>query len=207
MATGGLLNELNGKMGISSPSKSVPVMKLIKEHKPQSKEELVELIKFHYENKCSCGIVSHGTVENFGKKLFESQIEYWGEQKFTLKQCIQWEYDLFVVNSLKGGILENKALEKLTNYLRYTGFLVTETFGSLDEELRIDLVITHEGIISSGVQVKPSTYLGMREGVKQMNIISNERWGNPVHYLYYDQDGRFENMSEVVHAIIKKANG
>jgi len=42
--TGGPLNELNGKMGISAADKSVPVMKLIRKHKPKSREELVQLI-------------------------------------------------------------------------------------------------------------------------------------------------------------------
>ena len=41
--TGSPLNELNGKMGISAPFKSVSVMKLIRIHKPKSKEELVQL--------------------------------------------------------------------------------------------------------------------------------------------------------------------
>jgi len=53
--TGGPLNELNGKMGISAPYKSVAVMKLIKQHNPKSKGELVELIKWHSENTCECG--------------------------------------------------------------------------------------------------------------------------------------------------------
>ena len=39
--TGGALNELNGKMGISNPNTSVPVMKLIKTHQPKSRNELV----------------------------------------------------------------------------------------------------------------------------------------------------------------------
>jgi DNA gyrase/topoisomerase IV subunit A len=44
--TGGELNILNGGgRGISAPDKSVPVMKLIKVHKPKSKEELVNLIE------------------------------------------------------------------------------------------------------------------------------------------------------------------
>ena len=50
--TGGPLNELNGKMGISAPFKSVPVMKLIRIHKPKTRDELYELIKFHFENNC-----------------------------------------------------------------------------------------------------------------------------------------------------------
>ena len=56
--TGGELNLLNGNQGISAPFRSVPVMKLIREHKPRTKNELVELIEYHYKNKCSCGIVA-----------------------------------------------------------------------------------------------------------------------------------------------------
>jgi len=62
MSTGGDLNMLNGQMGISAPYQSVAVMKLIKQHSPKSKHELVELIKYHYEHTCSCGIVSKGSV-------------------------------------------------------------------------------------------------------------------------------------------------
>ena len=68
--TGG---ELNGKMGISNPSRSVPVMKLIKMHNPKSKDALVQLIEYHKINMCPCGIVSKGTVKEFGEWLFESQ--------------------------------------------------------------------------------------------------------------------------------------
>ena len=76
--TGGELNELNGKMGISNPSTSVPVMKLIKTHNPKSKEALVQLIEYHKINRCSCGIVSKGTVREFGEWLYESQKKHWG---------------------------------------------------------------------------------------------------------------------------------
>lgn len=53
--TGGLLNELNGKMGISAPYKSVPAMKLIRALNPKSKEELVELIEWHSKTTCAWG--------------------------------------------------------------------------------------------------------------------------------------------------------
>ena len=115
--TGEPLNELNGKTGISAPYRSIPVMKLIKVHRPKSKEELVELIKFHFENDCECGIKSKGTVEDSGKNLFNSQKAYWGENRCSLKDCIQWEYDLFVVQSLKGGTVEKKAAAELNNLL------------------------------------------------------------------------------------------
>ena len=64
--TGGELNILNGKYGVSAPNKSVPVMALIREHKPKSHEELYRLIDEHSKRNCKCGIKSQGTVENFG---------------------------------------------------------------------------------------------------------------------------------------------
>lgn len=108
--TDGLLNLLNGKMGISAPHKSVPVIKLINTHKPKSYDELESLIEYHYLNDCSCGIRSQGSVFDFGKNLYGSQIEYWGEYKFTLEECVQWEYDLFIINSLKGNKWKIKLL-------------------------------------------------------------------------------------------------
>ena len=95
--TGGELNKLNGDAGISAPQKSVPVMKLIKNHRPKSKDELHEQIKFHYENNCPCGVKSQGTVEDFGKNLYDAQLSAYGKYKYSLQECIQWEYDLFVV--------------------------------------------------------------------------------------------------------------
>ena len=115
--TGGELNELNGKMGISDPKRSVPVMRLIRNHKPKSKDALVHLIEYHKNNKCDCGVISTGTVLEFGERLYDSQEKYWGEKRYTLAQCIQWEYDLFVVQSLKGGMIEKKALIIFKNVL------------------------------------------------------------------------------------------
>ena len=69
---------LNGKYGVSAPQDSVPVMKLIRVHKPKSREGLVRLIKEHSEKKCACGIVSQGSIEDFGRNLYEAQLEEWG---------------------------------------------------------------------------------------------------------------------------------
>lgn len=199
--TGGLLNELNGKMGISAPYRSVPVMKLIKTHRPKSKEELVELIRFHFQNRCPCGIQSKGTVEDFGRKLYQSQQQYWKENKFSLKDCIQWEYDLFVVQSLKGGIIETKAAKELQRLL--PNFVVEEAEGYLDEELRIDLIVEKNGEEVAGIQVKPKTFLRMRREVITFNKTANQKWHLPVFYLYYDEMEAFENMEELVRQILK----
>jgi len=199
--TGGPLNELNSKMGISAPYKSVAEMKLIKIHQPKSKEELVELIKFHFEHNCKCGIKSQGTVEDFGRNLYNAQKTYWRENRYTLKECIQWEYDLFVIQSLKGGVVEKKAVIELGNLL--TAYKVSEAEGYLDEELRIDLIISNHQMEVCGVQVKPSTFLLMRRSVITFNIAANKKWDKPVYYLYYNENEIFENLHALVN-IIKK---
>lgn len=199
--TGGPLNELNGKMGISAPFKSVPVMKLIRTHKPLSKDALVQLIEYHHKNKCACGIESQGTVEMFGKNLYESQLIYWKEYKYSLKDCIQWEYDLFVIQSLKGGIIEKKAISILQD--QFNNYLIQEAEGFLDEELRIDILIKHNNLDVAGIQVKPLTYKLMREEVISFNTTANKKWGKPVYYLYYDKGENFVNLEDVVLEIEK----
>jgi len=194
--TGGPLNELNGKMGISAPARSVPVMKLIKTHQPKSKDELVELIRYHHENNCKCGIKSQGTVRDFGRNLYESQLKYWGKYRFTLQQCIQWEYDLFVVQSLKGGIIEKRAIRELARLL--PEFDVTEAAGYLDEELRIDILLQKNGETRVGIQVKPVTFKRMRAEVISFNRTANQKWKHPVFYLYYNENEEFENVSGLI---------
>ena len=199
--TGGELNNLNGKYGISAPYKSVPVMKLIKQHSPKSKEELSELIKSHYENDCFCGIKSQGTIEDFGKNLYDAQQEEWGEYRYSLQDCIQWEYDLFIMQSLKGTLIEDKALVELRKLL--TEFSIEKAEGYVDEELRIDLIVSNEIEEVCGVQVKPETFNYMREGVVLFNKIANAKWGKPVYYLFYNSDEVFSNLDEII-ADIKK---
>lgn len=200
--TGGELNELNGKMGISDPKRSVPVMRLIRNHKPKSKEALVQLIEYHKNKKCDCGVISTGTVLEFGKRLYDSQEKYWGEKKYTLAQCIQWEYDLFVVQSLKGGMLEKKALIMFKKEL--PSFYFEEAEGYLDDELRIDILVYDKNKkIIGGVQVKPKTFKSMRSEVLFMQKKQNEKWGYPVWYLFYNKDESFSNKEDVIKKLKK----
>ncbi|HFA51356.1 MAG TPA: MjaI family restriction endonuclease [Bacteroidetes bacterium] len=201
--TGGELNRLNGKYGISAPQRSVPVMKLIKTHRPKSKGELYELIKYHFEKKCHCGIKSKGTVESFGKKLYAAQLQEYGEYKFTLKECIQWEYDLFVVQSLKGKNIELKALQQLQKILKTVHLNIQEAEGFMDEELRIDLIVLKKEKPICGIQVKPLTFNNMREGVIFFNKNANAKWGRPVYYLFYDEAEKITNLDEVTGNILK----
>lgn len=171
-------------------------MKLIRIHKPKSKDELVELIKKHFEEDCNCGIKSQGTVEDFGRNLYNSQIKYWGEYRYSLKDCIQWEYDLFVVQSLKGNIVEKKAEKILRQAL--PEYLFEEAEGYLDEELRIDILVKLDDEEKCGIQVKPVTFNKMRPEVILFNKGANKRWGKPVYYMFYDDNELFQNVEDIV---------
>jgi hypothetical protein len=200
--TGGELNKLNGKYGISAPNKSVPVIKLIKSHKPQSKEELVRLIKEHFTDKCGCGIISQGTIEDFGKNLYETQIKEWKEYRYSLQDCIKWEYNLFVVQSLKGSIVEEKAKNIISKLL--PNLQVEDANNYYDEELRIDLNIKLNNKIIVGLQIKPNSYKFVRQSVKFMNLNRNSLVNFKVFYLYYDYNTEeFLNIKEMIDEIVK----
>ena len=201
--TGGELNLLNGKYGISAPKNSVPVMKLIKAHRPKSKDELYHLIQDHSETNCPCGISSKGSIEEFGKRLFDAQLIEWGVHKYSLRTCIQWEYDLFIIQSLKGNLIEKKAKETLQPILHVVGLNIHFAEGFVDEELRVDLLVSKNSSIICGIQVKPATYKKMREGVIFQNKKSNEKWGKPVFYLYYDDKEILINLDRTITDILQ----
>ncbi|MBR0369722.1 MAG: MjaI family restriction endonuclease [Methanobrevibacter sp.] len=189
-------------MGISAPYKSVPVIKLINTHKPQSYSELESLIEYHYLNECECRIKSKGTVYDFGKNLFNAQMMFWGENKFTLEECIQWEYDLFIINSLKGSEMENKAVNELKEKLS-DNFEIVNTEGYVDEEYRVDIEIKRNNEVILGIQVKPSSYKYMRCEVKNFNTIRNAKYKKDVKYLYYDDAKKFINLDDIIQDLTK----
>ena len=201
--TGGELNLLNGKHGISAPANSVPVMKLISAHRPKSRDELYGLIQYHYEATCKCGIRSKGRIEDFGKKLYDAQFKEWGQYKYSLKDCIQWEYDLFVTQSLKGNALEHKAKKELSYILKTVELNIEIAKGFIDEELRVDLLVVKNTTPICGIQVKPLTFKKMRKGVIIHNKKANQKWGKPVFYLFYNEMEEMVNMDETVAGILK----
>ncbi len=113
--------------------------------------------------------------------------KYWGQYKYTLEQCIQWEYDLFVVQSLKGGIIEKEAAKLLQTALNH--HIIEEAQGYLDDEFRIDLIVydLNKNIVG-GIQVKPKTFNSTRPEVLFMQKKQNLRWGHPVWFLFYNKD-------------------
>ncbi len=198
--TGGELNWLNGKFGVSAPDKSVPVMKLIRTHKPKSQHELYSLIREHFVHRCDCGIISQGTVEDFGRNLYKAQFKAWGKEKYTLNECIRWEYHLFVTNSLKGELMEVKAQKLLAK--TFPNLMIKRADEYVDAELRVDLTVeSQDRMVLCGVQVKPESFDKMRQSVKDIHLISNAKWGRPVFNLVYDDQSVFTNLVKVTAGI------
>lgn len=197
--TGGELNRLNGKKGISAPHKSVPVMKLISEHNPKSHQELVTLIEEHVGGADCCSVVSQGTVEDFGRNLYEAQQDFWGEERYSLEECIEWEYDLFISQSLKGDTMETKAISKLKKRLSDIDSIKFEESNEIvDNEYRIDIEVKSRNTIISGIQVKPNSYSNMRSEVKFRNKSANKKYEGDVFYVFYDYDSEeFDNLEIV----------
>ena len=194
--TGGLLNELNGKMRISAPQNSVPIIKLINTHQPRTAYELEKLIEYHHTHDCPCGIKSKGTVYDFGKNLYESQKYYFKDYLFTLEECMQWEYDLFITNSLKGNNMEKQAMEMLENGLP-DEYHVRKSHRLIDEKCNVDLEIVKDDKTLVGVQVKPVSYNYTDQEVKDINKTKNSNYKYDVIYLYYDDEGTIINAEDI----------
>ena len=67
------------------------------------------------------------------------------------------EYDLFIINSLKGNKMEDKAIGELKNKLP-AEYIIDNAIGFINEEYRVDIEIKKDNEIILGIQVKPSSY-------------------------------------------------
>jgi hypothetical protein len=213
-STGGELNTINEKYRCNSKSKSVPVMQLIREHKPNTNDELVALIKTHTKdgihNNCKCGCKSAGTIKDFGKNLYNANVKHFCElgdcsAAKSLEECELFMYTLFVTNSLKGNNMENKALKELnkTGLIYHKIEIASE---DCDFKYGVDLVaIDKNGDEVCGIQVKPISYkmLPQDHQVRAINNKKNEDYGKPVFYLYYDATLVFTNIKETIESINK----
>ena len=198
--TGGPLNWLNGRAGTSAPHRSVPVIQLIRVHRPRSAFELEALITSHWETVCPCGIVSQGRVQDFGRALFEAQRLHWGEYRYSLQECTQWMYDLFVHQAMRGDRMESEAAARLSAALAPVAHVqMSDVF--LDCELRIDLEVLRAGQRVAGVQVKPISFFRMRSSLVTAQAMRHAELGLPVFVLCYDAEGHFVALPEIARAI------
>jgi len=68
----------------------------------------------------------------------------------------------------------------------------------------VDLQIFYKNILIAGIQVKPSSFLNMRENVSEFNKNTNKAYEKPVFYVYYDYDTeRFLNLENTIKEIME----
>lgn len=214
--TGGILNRINELYKCNSKHRSVPVMSLIRHHQPKTNAQLAMLIEVHQANReyanCPCGCRSAGTVKDFGKNLYDAQLDYFNKlseseriannfnEVFTLEHCELFMYTLFITNSLRGNNMETKAQQELNRTGKVYHKLECAS-EELDFKYAVDLIaVNKENKAVCGVQVKPATYQTLREDheVKVVSRKKNAAWGMPVFYLYYSNDMQFTNLEEVI---------
>ncbi len=191
--TGDELNYLNGKYAISSPANSVPVMKLIKYHRPYTEAELEVLICSHVNSICDCGVRSKGDVSAFAKNLYEAQQKEWSEYRYSLEVCEEWQYNLFIRQSMKGRMMELKAMALFRDH--FPGCEVSLASDHLDENYRVDIVMSQNDTILWGIQVKPESFKNARSSVQQHHARQNASCPFPVIYLYYNKSMDFINFN------------
>lgn len=190
---------LNGKYKISAPHNSVSVMALISNHHLKTCSEVVEMVSYHAEAKCKCGVVSRGTIRDFGYNLYNAQIREWGEYKFTVRECLDWMYALFTTQSLRGSSIEHDAIDGLARVFPDYGIAHSTTHE--DEEFSVDIIVNRDSKRLCAVQVKAESYKNIPDDVKKLDTIKNLGIVVPVFYLYYNKSGKFINSDEIVENI------
>lgn len=211
LPTGGELNWLNEKYKCNARRNTVPVMDLVRHHRPTSPENLRTLIEAHYTvNVCAqCGCKSAGTVEQFASQLFEAQYnepEQRVNRRYTWDECYTFHYTLFCVAPLRGIAMERAVHGAVGTLLRHTrAWCIREATQREDFDCAVDLVIERTDADSDhrpravlGLQVKPDSVL-KRTSVMAQNRRKHKTFGAPVLFIVYDQRGQWSpTASDVV---------
>ena len=140
-SSGGPLNDICEKFRLKTRKNSIPVIALQSKHKINSPEELAIAIDEHYKEKepCWCGIVGKGTMEMMAQNLYDSQdtpeglafLTEKGDKPWDIDTCRRWTFNLFAVNSFKGKLVEDAAIERFRESLswKYEVEKTTEDMG------------------------------------------------------------------------------
>lgn len=165
LPTGGALNHINEKHKCNSRHHTVPVMELVKHHRPTTPERLRELIECHYRQPSLCEVckcVSMGTVEQFASRLYEAQYKESDTQEVTPLQktktknrhtwdeCYRFHYTLFCIAPLRGLAMEQTYQKQLYTALQQhrtarsqtsAKWIVREATQQEDFDCAVDLVV------------------------------------------------------------------
>ena len=198
LPTGGELNRLNEHARCNSRRKSVPVMDLVRAHRPADPEVLRVLIENHHHRKCRhCDCRSMGTVEQFATNLYNAQFERGAglQKRYTWDECYNFQYTLFCVAPLRGRAMEEASMAEFVKAIKehdgFVGLKCREATRKEDFEYAVDFVVVDScGAPVLGVQTKPASFLH-RADVLQQNRDKQARFNAPVVFHVYDRSGTF----------------
>ena len=219
MSTDSPLYRLNKKHDISAPENSVPVTKLIRVHQPRNRTELFALFKSHVDCECECGIKSKGTIKDFGVNLYNAQIDEWGQHIFTLKECIQWEFDFFLLLSgfPNGNTIVEKAILYIRNFVEKHPEYQSDGFWAISKctgNHGVDILVSpadpkrevYPFPTECYIKVEPKIYKYMEGSIKRVDETCDGLFNaTPVFCLYYDEDSKFINFDNVIELVVNRS--
>ena len=182
--TGGELNVVNEKYYINSIRNfGFGIMDFIEMYKPETPEEVAKLIAKHTKK----------TIPMLGKELYDAQKQE--GLNYTLEDCIDFEYTLFCINSIKG---INKEKEAVAFFNQFYDARRTPTY--VDSQYSIDILLKKDGHPIAAIQVKPDSYKTCSDKIKNINKYKNglfkSKYKVPVYYLYYNNSG-WSSLEEI----------
>ena len=161
----------------------IKIMKFIKDH-PQLKT--VRTLTDHLNLIATQ--TGKQTIADMAERMHTKQELY--NTTYTYEDCYNYIHDLFTTKSLKGTLMENKALEYLKiNCERY----VWETADVYhDTKCNIDIVgCDSDQNIVIGVQVKPLSYKYADAKSHLINDIKINKSNINTYYMYYDKEDKW----------------
>ncbi len=206
VSTKGILNVICERYGVNRKNQSVSIQQLIRYHKPKQQAELTALIASHQEGhqheNCACGSKSKGTVETFATNLYNAYKRYVSEIDNTVEyknyeDCLIFIKHLFVINSIKGNMMEDVVVDwtngKLRQLNKELGLNCKAELANelMDFSYAVDVIVKDEIGEMFGIQVKPVSYKNFHEEhiVVKQNKDKNKLYGKPVVYVYYNEEG------------------
>ena len=200
-SSGGTLNDICEAFRLATRKNSISVISLQQKHKIMSADHLLAEIDRHYHEDCDCGLKSAATIEQMSQKLHDSQsktsakaiLDAKGEKAWDLETCLRWMRNLMGKNSFKGKKMEDEAIKALKVHI--WKFQVEKADEETDVSDMVDLVITQNGEVKAGIQVKPDSFYHMNlPYVKKLH----EKLDYPVYDLIYDGKGEWTNYLSVI---------
>ncbi len=206
LRTGGVLNRINERFGLNQAARTVPVMKLVGAHKPLHESQLIRLLDTHAHpgcDLCNCRVNGGGLV-GWAETLYRTAHRE-GHVHIAPSECDNFVYDLFVRGPLRGRQTEMAALVLLRELWSVSGGHVQfcESTPEVDSRFAVDIVMAVDHKDRAGIQVKPESYRKTHASVHGFNEKKNREWGLPVAYMYYDRNGFWTNVPEVMDGLKK----